>query len=125
MLSRAEIRGENVGFLGELKTPQFPFQISWPLKNTGALQWFYEELKHLSEQQFHQKDKERPINFASVLALWMHMYPPKNVLGPSMLVYSNLNCFHNFFSEFIQLLEYASPKVYQQQFSMKVLIKTG
>ena len=87
-----------VGFLGELKTPQFPFQISWPLKNTGALQWFYEELKHLSEQQFHQKDKERPINFASVLALWMHMYPPKNVLGPSMLVYPNLIFYGHFFS---------------------------
>ena len=84
-----DARGKIVGFSGELKTPQFPFQISWPLKNTGVLQWFYEELKHLSEQQFHQKDKERPINFASVLALWMHMYPPKNVLGPSMLVYPN------------------------------------
>ena len=116
MLSRAEIRGENVGFLGELKTPQFPFQISSPLKNTGALQWFYEELKHLSEQQFHQKDKERPINFASVLALWMHMYPPKNVLGPSMLVYSNLNCFHIFFLHLSNSWNMQAPKFINSNF---------
>lgn len=31
------------------------FQYIRLLKDTGALQWFFEELKHLSEQQFHQK----------------------------------------------------------------------
>ena len=64
------------------------FQYIRLLKDTGALQWFYEELKHLSHQQFHQKDKERPINYASVLALWMHMYPPSQVLAGDYLIYN-------------------------------------
>ena len=55
------------------------FQYICLLRDTGALQWFYEELKHLSEQQFHHKEKERPINYANILALWMHTYPPRQV----------------------------------------------
>lgn len=56
------------------------FQYIQLLKETGPLQWFYEELAFLAEQQFQTADKERPQNFASNAALWLHMYPKEQVL---------------------------------------------
>ena len=45
------------------------FQFINLLKTSGPLQWFYEELKYLTEQQFEQQDAERPQYFASNLAV--------------------------------------------------------
>ena len=45
------------------------FQFINLLKSSGPLQWFYEELKYLTEQQFEQQDVERPQNYASNLAV--------------------------------------------------------
>ena len=45
------------------------FQFINLLKTSGPLQWFYEELKYLAEQQFEQQDAERPQNYASNLSV--------------------------------------------------------
>ena len=68
--------------------PLHVFQFINLLKETGAVKWFYEELKLISEQQFHQRERERPIDFASVLASWMHIYPPRQVLAGEYLMYN-------------------------------------
>lgn len=63
------------------------FQYIKLLRDTGPLQWFYEELKYMTEQQFEHQDKERPQNFASNLALWLHLYPAKEVVAADYLMY--------------------------------------
>lgn len=62
------------------------FQFIQLLKNTGPLQWFFEELSMISEQQFQQQDKERPQNQASNIAQWLHLYPAKSVLSGDFLI---------------------------------------
>jgi insulysin len=63
------------------------FQYVQILKITGPLQWFYDELKYLSDQQFQQQDVDRPQNQASNAALWLHMYPAKEVWAADYLLY--------------------------------------
>ncbi len=50
------------------------FQFIQLLRQTGPLQWFYEELKLISIQQFEQQDKAKPQNYASTIAQNMHLY---------------------------------------------------
>ena len=63
------------------------FQYIHLLKETGPLQWFFEEIHHLSIAQFQHKETSRVQAYASEVAGWLHMYPPKDVLSASY-VYS-------------------------------------
>ena len=45
------------------------FQFINLLKASGPLQWFYEELKYLTVQQFEQQEADRPQNYASNIAV--------------------------------------------------------
>ena len=47
----------------------------------GPQKWFFDEIKFLSEQQFEQKDAERPQEFASNVSNWLDLYPPRHVLS--------------------------------------------
>lgn len=47
----------------------------------GPQRWFFDEIRFLSEQQFEQKDAERPQEFASNASNWLDLYPPRDVLS--------------------------------------------
>ena len=57
------------------------FQYIHLLKETGPLQWFFEEIQHTSVTQFEHKEVERVQTYASNVANWLHLYPPKDVLS--------------------------------------------
>ena len=62
------------------------FQYIHLLKETGPLQWFYEEIHHLSIAQFEHKEISRVQLYASEISGWLHTYPPKEVLAAHYII---------------------------------------